>query len=146
MEFGIRGEIANVIMHTKFFCQSVEGLQSSDAPKIAISHRLVRRCYNSVCTTVRAVVIVLIIVWMWSDNGKIEHKIHPSIWGSDSSSGRWHFSCPGTFSSFNWMPFMMPPNRSRLKEKHSFLDKCRGITLTCLTVIIVVLLQYCINT
>ena len=60
MKFGTRGHLINVIT-CQIFSQSVQGLRSSDTPKIAISHWrvvpgndvfLLRRPYNSVRTAV----------------------------------------------------------------------------------------------
>jgi len=51
MKFGIRSQLTDVIT-CQIFSQSVQGLQSSDNPKIALPIDLLRRPYNSVRTAV----------------------------------------------------------------------------------------------
>ena len=52
MKFGIRGQLIDVIT-CQIFSRSVQGLRSSDTPKLPFPIDLLRRPYNSVCTAVR---------------------------------------------------------------------------------------------
>jgi len=52
MKFGVRGQFTDVIMR-QIFSQSVQGLQSSDTPKLAFPIDLLCCPYNSVRTAVR---------------------------------------------------------------------------------------------
>ena len=52
MNFDIQGQLTDVIM-CQIFSQSVQGLQSSDTPKLPFPIDLLRRPYNSVRTAVR---------------------------------------------------------------------------------------------
>jgi len=52
MKFGIRGQLTDVI--TCQICgRLVQGLRSSDTPKLPFPIDLLRRPYNSVCTALR---------------------------------------------------------------------------------------------